>query len=119
MDAIKNYYETRDNLVALYGIHEAKLQEWLGMDRSPRVNSTGKAKLSVFSVYNHNTTRGEKDVSSISFNLLTRLFTVLTYQQVMDRLVKSQEKICCANWWVAESDVAQWLREALLVEDAE
>lgn len=37
----------------------------------------------------------------------------------MDRLVKSEEKISCANWWVAESDVAQWLREALFVEDTE
>lgn len=53
------------------------------------------------------------------FYTLLKTEKVLTYQQVMNRLIKSQNKILCANWWVAESDVAQWLREALLVEEAE
>lgn len=56
VDAIKNYYESRDNLISLYAIHKEHLKEWLEMDRPPQVD--GKAKLSVFSVYNHNTTKG-------------------------------------------------------------
>jgi len=60
-DALKNYYESRDNLVSLYSIHQENLKKWLEMDRSPRVDGT--TKLTVFSVYNHNTTGGKEDCS--------------------------------------------------------
>ncbi len=62
---MSQYYETQDNTVALYKLHEPKkdsatglqrLEAWIAMDRSPRTDPKDKRK--VISVYSHNADKG-------------------------------------------------------------
>ncbi len=58
VDAKKQYIQAREDLAALYRLHEGpKLERWLSMDRSPRLDPKDKRKIQ--SVYTHNEVFGE------------------------------------------------------------
>ncbi len=57
MDAKSQYVQSRDELAALYRLHEGpKLERWLSMDRSPQLDTRDKRKIQ--SVYTQNTAFG-------------------------------------------------------------
>ncbi len=43
----------------------------------------------------------------------------LTFDQLMDRMMKSKEKVSCGIWMVAETALGRWFREALRIEEEE
>ncbi len=51
--------------------------------------------------------------------LITECDTGLNYEQLIHRMMVSEEKLKCGSWWVAETEMARWLRAALLLEEDE